>query len=475
MDIEKLINELIEARGMTLTELTAQLGYQSKTSLVRIMKNQASQRALDTFARKVNERLSLSLLEQERLNEVLDYMRWQEDYDSSREMFRFLRGEVMEDADVWLEEVGAPRQELFRDRYWKATEIFIKILNCYNVPVFQCLRRFMRERGARIDHYLRMTRNPLHVIHASSVVVPLFHEKEYMCYSWHGGDGDVSSVRGVLNADVMVIQYRAEDGAALEDLITFDRKDHGYVLTGPRDGGFLRLLAIQQSDFSPIKRTFFLEPNLGNYVEYSRGFAQLEYNRSIYKIKPDVSIDWIPEDILEAALLEGGIPGIAEDEELLNELRQVYHGRVRNTFEKRRVARTIMKRSAMLRFARTGRKSDHFWGMRPFTQEERVRILKTLLKQVESNPYFDVYFLKDNDLLRDGEIAYYENIGMLILDSNTSYALEDGHSEIMIEHKEFSRLFKEYFERSLLVSQVVPYSETIAFLNELIKIASGDS
>ena len=50
-------------------------------------------------------------------------------------------------------------------------------------------------------------------------------------------------------------------------------------------------------------------------------------------------------------------------------------------------------------FAMTGRMSDHFWMMRPFTPEERVIILKELLTQQQKNPYFHIFFLKDDSTL----------------------------------------------------------------------------
>ena len=158
--------------------------------------------------------------------------------------------------------------------------------------------------------------------------------------------------------------------------------------------------------------------------------------------------------------------------EIVDAFRQIYRDRVRNTFQKRRVAKTIMKRGAMVRFARTGRTTDHFWGMRPFTPDERLRILRQLLDQMENNPYFYVYFLRDNDFLRDVEIAYYEGLGVLVLDSDTDYELEKSHSEVMIVHGEFMRMFKEYFERALISEQVLSRRESLDFMNELIRMAA---
>ena len=388
-------------------------------------------------------------------------------------MLRFLRGEKDDNTQVWIESADGAAPVLFSGCYLNAKNVCITMLNAQYVPVFGHLLELVRNHGAKVEHYIQMRDEPAHVIHAINALIPLIYEKGYMGYAYRDdAAAPEQTVHGVLGGDVMVVQYTAEDGAEYEDMIVFDSVSHGFRQSMSRHGGFHRMLGIRMEDFAPIKRTYFESGGIESYVDFSAEYAKLEYNRAVYKIKPDISIDWIPADISILSLQEGGIPGIDEMTEAVEAMRSVYRGRVANTFAKRRVARTIMKRSAMVRFARTGKMSDHFWGMRAFTREERLEILQLLIDQVENNPYFNVYFLKDNDFLRDVEIAYYENVGILVLDANTDYDLGDNHSEIMIVHSGFIRMFKEYFERSLLIEQVGSHAETMDFLRDLVRIVS---
>ena len=131
-----------------------------------------------------------------------------------------------------------------------------------------------------------------------------------------------------------------------------------------------------------------------------------------------------------------------------------------------------MKRGAMRRFAQTGRTSDHFWMMDAYTPEERVEILQSLLKQQMENPYLHMFFLKQDDVLRDVEIACYEDFGMLLLEADTGYNLDNGHSEALITHQALLRLYRDFFMNVLLRDYVLPKSETIRFLRQLIAEAT---
>lgn len=471
-EIERLIGEMVEERGMTLSEFTELLGYHSKTSLVRIMKGQVSQRAVDTFVKRMKSNLDLTAEEQLKLNDVIDHLRWQQDYISAREMLRFLRGEQTPEGEVWLEEVDSRKKMRLTERYARAAEIRITLVNCQYVPIFRQLLDLVRSKGAVVEHYIQMRREPVRVIHAIGELIPLIYEKGYSGYCSRHPDGSESGgVRGMLDSDAMVVQYITEDGVRLEDSIIYDKPDHGYVITSDRPGRYLETYGIRQDEYKPIKQVYFQTGGMDSYVRFCADWAKIEHNRAIYLVKPDLCLAWIPQDMVIGALLEGGVGEMQGVDGLLEQFRTVHQERWRNLFEKRRVSKSIMKRNAMVRFARTGKMSDHFWAMRAFTPEERVRIFRFLLEQNENNPYFDLFFLRDNDFLRDVEVVHYDNAGILMMDPSSDYAMLGNHSEVMIVHDEFMRMFREYFERSLLADHVLSHAETTDFLNSLIKIA----
>ena len=475
MKMSELLQSIMEERDLTLSELTHLLGYQSKTSLMRVLRGQTNQRALDALVKRLRESIDLTDEERRHLDDAMDQLLWQDDYHAAREMIRFLKGEKDEVKAVTIEWVDSDRTADFAALYANARELSFTILNCQFISIFPAVLSYVRDHGAEAEQFLMLGDMPTSVLKAVNVLFPLLYEPRYRCYARRiDRTSEWLHAFGVLASDILVAQYVDANGESHEDMIVFDRPDHGFLQPNPLNGSCLRLLGIPRELYLPVKHTYDNLPCAENYMNFCNDCAQMEHNRAVYTLKPDISINWIPVDILEAALLENEVAEIVQTPGLLDHLRGIFRTRERNTFEKRKVSRTILKRDAMLRFARTGRTMDHFWGMRSFTSEERVRILENLLRQIEDNPYFNVYILRDNAAISDVYIGYYEGLGVLLLDPQTNYMLTDDYSEVMITHPEFGRLFKEYFERVLLAKEVLSFTETTAFLQWLIRIAGTD-
>lgn len=452
-------------------ELTELLDYRSKTSISRIVKGKAQQRSVEEFLERVRNIMCLSPAENEELDALLESSRWRNDYQASREMLAFLKGSP-EHGNVCLEMANAQETVDLVSRYKDSAKIEITLLNSSYVSIFGVLGALIRQKNAHVNHYILVDDNTAKTIHSVNAMLNIFYETGYEGYVCQRESGDqLSQHCGMDHSDIMLVSYITEDGQSMEDLIVFDRPDHGVVSSGAA-GTYSGVVQLDFSAYLPIKRSYFECAALEDYAQYSRDYASLEYNRPVYKIKPDVCVDSIPSDLMGDAVREGPW---AEDEnmrpiieEILPELIEIYEKRVQNTFEKHKPAHTVMKTRAMWRFACTGRTTDHFWGMRPYTPSERKRIFTLLLKEYEGNPFFNLYFLKDNDFLRDVEIAYYEGIGMLILESGTDYNLAEGHSEVLITHPEFLRLYKDYFLKNLIKHQVLSREQTGKFLRECI-------
>lgn len=473
MKMDAFIAQLVASREITMKELTERLGYRSKTSITRIAKGKANLRSMEEFDRRVRDALNPTPAEGECLERLLESARWKNDYYASQEMRAFFSGGRLygeEGFRLSFSEDGLP-VDLLR-RYEGAEKMEITILNSQYVPVFEILQTLIRREHARVRHYFHVNENAAKTIRAVNAMLTVFYEANYEAFEYRADDVERAVWhQGVSEADLMRVAYISGDGTAAEDLIVFDRPDHGIISAGA-PGTFHAMLQIDFGRYKSVKRTYFERDALEDYIQYSRDYAALEYNRPVYKIKPDVGVDGIPADLMGDAVREG--PWAADEaqrpimEAILPELIDIYDRRVRNTYQKRKPAHTIMKRRAMWKFACTGRTTDHFWGMRPYTPAERARIFRLLLKEYEHNPFFHLYFLKDDDFLRDAEIAYYEGVGMLILESGTDYNLAQGHSEILITHSEFLRLYKDYFLKNLIRSQVISEEQTRDFLRACI-------
>ena len=194
----------------------------------------------------------------------------------------------------------------------------------------------------------------------------------------------------------------------------------------------------------------------------------------MHPIKSSFALNHAPEVLVGPARDGFAEKGFAQDDALdamIQRFYAVHQKRFDNYFQKRRPTHTIFSKQAMARFAKTGRQSDHFFAMRPFTREERVAVLTHLKAQNEQNPYFSIYFFKPEYHQPRTEICLYEGKGTMLTKADTDYDFSGMHAEALITQPEFSRKYKEFFLKDLLESKVLSPKETLAAFDELIEIA----
>lgn len=475
MNIKEYMNAYLKERDMTLVELTAKLGYKSKTSIVRIMNGDVTVRSFDKFVARMRKLGDLTEKESAQLDEAVELMRWQEDYHPSREMLGFLQGWVREEGSVRLEYINPFSGDdctgcvplTFDDTFNGATEIDILLVNSQYVPIFEKLRNLIAEKDAKISHYLMINEDTSRTIHAMNVIFPIMFMSGYSGYLF--AKNCEQGHNGVQSSDFMLVNWRDASGVRCESLILFDTPNHGRVYRSVHPGTLAKLLEIPKECYKPIKKSFVDDTGADSYVDFSLECASIERNRRIFAIKPDICLESIPVEILLKAAREGLLGTTEEFVRSEEALCEIFIRRYKNTFESRQVRHMIMKRSALWKFVRTGRLSDHFWGMRAFTLQERAEIMRSLLKQAENNPYFHMHFLKDNQFLRDMEIFCYDGKGILIVNVNADYDLNHGHAEVMLDHPEFQRLYKEFYLKHLIREHVIPQADTIEFLRSLVE------
>lgn len=210
------------------------------------------------------------------------------------------------------------------------------------------------------------------------------------------------------------------------------------------------------------------------FVRYTEQYAQLERDCMILSIKPDVHFNLVPTELLYTAIHDGfeqaGIAAGMELESLLNVLKQIHDGRINNMYGKHRPTHLVYSLQAMERFMRTGVQSDHFFIQRAYTPQERREIIRCLLRQAEMDPYFNVYFLREDLPEIRCEMTLYEGKGVLMMDAYTSYDLHDDHSEALITLSGFQHSFQKFFLEVLLQRLVLPRQESLQQLERLLQL-----
>ena len=475
MNIRDFITAYLKDRDMTMVELTGKLGYRSKTSIVRIMNGDVSGRSLDTFVTRLRKAGGLSEKEIEQLKEAAELLSWQADYYPAREMLGLLQGKVHEKGEVVLECVNPDRDDtltkdvptVFSEAFRGARDIDIMLVNSQFVPVFDKLHSLIKHQDARIAHYLMVNEDTSRTIHAMNVVFPILFMSNYACYLLN--KSNMAGHNGIQSSDFMLANWISAEGLKCESLVLFDAPNHARVYRSVHPGTLAKLLEIPTQSYISIKHSYLNVPEIQSYVQFCKDCADIERNRRLYAIKPDICLECIPADILLAAARDGEL-GRNEDFVRVEEaLKEIFDQRFRNVFERHKAHHTIMKRSALWKFVRTGRLSDHFWGMRPFTLQERAAIIRHLIEQVDNNPYFHIYFLKDNQFLRDMEVFCYDGKGLLLVNAYSDYDLFKGHAEVMLDHPEFQRLYKDFYLKHLIREHVISPADTRDFLRSLVE------
>lgn len=464
--MREFIKNFIQLRNLSLNDFSKRLCYKSKTSLMRMMDENVREQSVYRFQRELKRAFSLSAQEEAALREAVQMKLYGEEKMAAfREMDALMLGtmeESEENQTILAEDVQSGAWEPLFQKYETATELQIIIVNCGYMPVYRELTRLLKC-DVRIKHYCCIDRNDARTIHMLRMTMPVLHQQGYelfLCDSL----GETQP-NGMALSDVMVCTYRRADGVRCEDMIVCDGENHAWRETSAGEPmHFFQLLGLHQDIYVPVKKQYENGFALEDYIGYSEYFASLEQDRAILKIKPDIGIEYIKPQILKNAILQ-----TAEIEpKALETFEQIYNRRYRNAYDKRRHTHMLIKWSAMRQFALTGKTSDHFWGLRPFTPEERIEILMEMQENARHNHFFHLYFLKNDSAMQELEIDCYGERGMMIAPAHTNYSFPKGHNEVMLPYRHLIDLFKEFFFKELLPKQAQPENSSVEILEGLL-------
>lgn len=466
--MRQFIRSLQESRSLSLADLIVMLGYKSQTSLIRLMQDKANLKSLVHFCQLARESSTLALTRAEisQLEHIVEYKRLGHAEYAAVELLRQLLRDEPPMVDPMLENIGTGTKQTLLECYRPLDELHITVLNCESAPIFTALSVLAQEKQATIQHYLCSDGSLLRTVMAVRAALPLLHEEHYF-----GGLSCVqrqdvlNNPHGVMLADMMLCEY-TQKGLPWYDVVIFQGKESGMRFTFPgRAEKLYPMFREIKSLAQPLR--YQIPPRHRDYVTYLRHCADMEKDRPVYRIKPDLGIEQIPVPILQRAVLEGTIPDAAFLADF-PQLVEIFTKRQENTFCKKQPQHHVFKQRAMWRFVRTGRLSDQFWVLRSFTMEERLSILENLLEQHLNNPYYKVYFLKDESFTRNDEIIFFEESALCIVKAGTNYDLSSHHSEIIITQPDFLRIYRSFFLHSVLPHSVHPDHKTQTILLQMI-------
>jgi len=480
-DFGQCLGQLLREKRVSASELARMMAFKSRNSIFRILDGESGHGTRQAFFLRLKEENPLGLGEAElaQLEEALEMSRvGAVAYRSNMAMRELLTGRDEETAQMRI--IGPDGEdglEVFR-RTLDAQRIEIEIFGCCERRILSAMRRQLSARkaegGVRVTHFIYTGQEEL--VRAISAIQPLLYADFYTAYCIE--PGMFSKLREQMyRSNTVFVRRQDERGRWFERPFVLADEELFVALDEKpvQERDALRaMLCTDMQRMSKLKTVFDMDGELPDYVAYTDMCRRLEQGRVICTVKLDMPFPYIDTEILIPCALESFMAAGMEREEaerIVGELGAVHERRFQNIYSKHKKTSTILSLEFMERFARTGRQTDHFFALRPYTPAERVRILAHMKAQAEQNPCFQLYFFKPGFEPPLMEITLYEGAGTMMAKPFTDYNLAGDHAEAMTTNEEFCARYKAFFTEDLLARQVLGRDETIREMERLIEIA----
>ena len=480
-DFGQCLAQLLREKNISASELARMMAYKSRNSIFRILDGEGGHSTRQAFFLRLREENPLGLGEEEfsRLEEALEMSRvGAVAYRSNIAMRELLT--AADEMAVPIRIVGTDGKDGWSAllRALDAPQMEVIIFGCCERRIMSAMRKRFSERetegGVRVTHFIYAGQEEL--VHAISAIQPMLYADFYAAYCVE--PGVFSKPREQMyRTNTMLVRWQDETGTWYDQPFVLADTDLFLALTERKTKKKNEIRSLIEADLhrmATLKTAFAFDGDQPDYVAYTDMLRRFEQGRAIYTVKLDMPFPYIDVDILIPCAMESFMAtGMekAQAEEIVGVLAGVHAQRFRNIYAKRRPTHAILSVEFMERFARTGRQTDHFFVLRPYTPEERVQILTHMKEQAERNPYFMLYFFKPDFEPPLMEITLYEGVGTVMAKPFTDYNLAGDHAEAMITNEEFCARYKAFFTDDLLARQVMGREETLAELERLIQIA----
>ncbi|MBR3764373.1 MAG: hypothetical protein IKK57_07460 [Clostridia bacterium] len=477
------LQRILQEEGLTASAVARMVGFRSRNSLFRILNGETSAQVEDRFLSALHGVMKDQWPQEHwhSLETALDIKRVGLRQHLSNRAFCHGIG-MTESTKQYVAEMavdGAPQERPLRElleKLCRSGEVSVVICGCCERSLTACLDACLNPAGAegrlKVRHYIDVSENEM--VRSILGVLPLLSRVWYnarLVDEAHCPPQMMALYR--LNA--IAVNVKDGDGAeSYHQLILCADDRFVYTRSGGQEGALADVMDRRRFQLELLKPLTGASEGAQAFVEYTQRYAELERDCMILSVKPDIHFNLVPCEVLYPAILEGfdqsGMTGGEGLQELMQKLWQIHEGRVRNMYGKRRPTHIVYSVRAMEQFMRTGVQTDHFFIQRAYTVEERRKIIRQLLRQVQEEPYFHVYFMKPELPDIRTEMTLYDKKGVLLMDAYSSYDLHDDHSEAVITIPGFMASFQRFFMDVLLERLTISREASAAQLERLLQM-----
>ncbi len=480
---------LLKERGLSATAVAEELGFKSRTAFFRILHDESRMPAIRNCFEEA-KKSSLLALREEEIELLREAMRVSElgkvTYGINRVLHRMIYPAASDEhdrADVTIE--GAQDAHTLEELLAKIKnkrKITVVIMGRCSKRVLDRLHRLTKEAAIRkIVHLFALDEADAEDVKVFSEMSDILFSSVYSVY--YLNETGVGLKNWWLRSGVILFSFEEADGRKRAFQLTWLRKRR--YLFSEDDQKKLKdfwngLIRNVKDQMIPLKQEAQqdAQPDMQRYVEFTRYYQKLEQNREMYTIRPDFPMNCVPVEILAPPVIDAFSQMCPEEagdfSAQISRLYDIHKARVDNLYKKRKETHIVLNVEAMMRFAKTGSRSDHFFSTRPYTPEERVQVLTLLRDHAQDNPHFHIWMSRNPNIVSDRELTVYDGYGVALVKGDTSWRLNEDHQEVLLESRMLAQYFKSYFLSDVLSSAVMTREESIALLEELIDTAKQE-
>jgi len=478
------LSMLFARHKLTAASVSRMMGHKSPTTLRRILNEQANSESMIKFLEEFRAArlIELTAEENSELEQALEIsISGLSVFLAKRALSRLLHPAAADSPHLEILRHGSEENrtisaEQFFAELHDAQRLDFLIINSVPAQFFDAFARFLNksdQSAIGIEHYFFLNDDLSRTVRFIDSIFPAL---KFPCYTPYAvaqtlSDGIPSPL---LSGSILACRAESAGGTREYQLGSSAPGDGHLVCTASGIYDFWKgMLAPGNIHRLPVKLSSGVSGDgLNSYLKMAEAYLGLEENQTIYMLKPGLCLSLIAPDILDGPMRDGMHQTSFRDDpaldDFLRQLTEIHTRRFHNIYHKKRVTHVVLSYETMKKFAQTGRLPDHFFGMRPFTVSERHQILAHCRDQARSNPYFNIYFLKNDGERIEREAACYESKGVLIHDSCTDYNLTGKHADALITLEAFTALLARYFRETLLPSRTHSVGASISLLSSLI-------
>lgn len=270
---------------------------------------------------------------------------------------------------------------------------------------------------------------------------------------------------GIMLNNVLIV--RREDGEHM--IIVYDSGEFSMLRMSDQSNLFdFAMNILMAPGHSPKKINCHFSHNCPKaYLDFLEQCLLFEKDNSIYQIKNEIGLEYVPVDILYDNFSAWTQENDARFLPFLQQIKNVFAKRGENILQKAEPTYLIMTKSGMLDFVKTGRMKDHPFCLKAFTEEERLKIIQNLIDSSVHASSFTPLLFQDDALTLEYSFIGYSRERMLICKAQSDYDLAD-YTEIVINSDELSGQYADFVTNILTKNHVLGKKASMDFLQSLL-------